>query len=327
MRNFGLSVPGKLTPTSWELPSMSEEDWITCGLCLAKIEGAVQWWLGDWWAHGEHAYGQRKALFDPGGPLADMNYQTCHVYGWVARSVETINRLTVLEWKHHFCVASFPAAQQRKWLARALKEGWSANQLKAAIARQAAIDRTQQIEFEAGALGKFAVLYADPPWQYEYPPIGASNRSIENHYPTMTLAAICALPVNDIMHEDAVLLMWATSPKLYECMKVLDAWGLQHRTTAVWVKDKIGMGYHFRERHEILLVAKRGELPPPVEDARPDSVIEAPRLEHSAKPPVVYDLIDRMYPVMRKIELFGRNCEGRALWTFWGNQAAQTEAA
>ena len=38
------------------------------------------------------------------------------------------------------------------------------------------------------------VLYADPPWRYENPPIGASNRSIENHYPTMTLEEICALP-------------------------------------------------------------------------------------------------------------------------------------
>ena len=120
--------------------------------------------------------------------------------------------------------------------------------------------------------------------------------------------------------------MWATSPKLYECMKVLDAWRFDYRTDMVWVKDMIGMGYYARQRHESLLIARRGDLPPPVPDARPNSVVEAPRLEHSAKPPVFYDLIDSMYPGIRKIELFGRNCAGREWWTFWGNQAVAPSA-
>jgi len=212
-------------------------------------------------------------------------------------------------------------AQQRKWLERAVREDWSSNQLKAAIARHDAIEKTIAVDLEAQKLGKFAVLYADPPWQYEHPPMGGSNRSIENHYPTMTIEEICALPVAEIAHENSVLFMWATSPKLYECMKVLDAWGFQYRTDMVWVKDKIGMGYHARERHEALLIAKRGELPPPPPEARPDSVQEQPRLEHSAKPEVFYDIIDRMYPEIRKIELFSRAPAARVLWTVWGNQA------
>jgi len=319
---FDLRLPGTLTRTGWELPKkLPFEDWIACGQSLGKIEVAVQWWLGDWWAHGEHAYGDRKAQFEEGGPLEELNFSTCKVYGWVARRVETFNRLNVLSWKHHFHVAEMSPAQQRKWLERAVREDWSSNQLKAAIARHDAIEKTIAVDLEAQKLGKFAVLYADPPWQYEYPPMGGSNRSIENHYPTMTIEEICALPVAEIAHENSVLFMWATSPKLYECMKVLDAWGFQYRTDMVWVKDKIGMGYHARERHEALLIAKRGELPPPPPEARPDSVQEQPRLEHSAKPEVFYDIIDRMYPEIRKIELFSRAPAARVLWTVWGNQA------
>lgn len=326
-KNFGLSVPGKLTPTSWQLPKgMPERQWIVAGLDLEKIEGAVQWWRGDWWAYGAPKYGRRE-LFDEGGPLEELDYNTIKTYGWVAAQVKVSIRIDTLEFAHHRLVAPLPPAHQRKWLKRAVKEGWSSNQLKSAIARQAAIDRTRQIEFDAKALGKFALLYADPPWRYEHPPIGGTNRSIENQYPTMDLEEIMALPVGEIAHDNCVLFLWATSPKLYECMRVLDAWGFEHRTTMAWVKDVIGMGYHVRERHEILLIAKRGELPPPVEDARPDSVVEAPRLEHSAKPPIFYDLIDSMYPDIRKIELFGRNCEGRPHWTFWGNQAEGREAA
>jgi N6-adenosine-specific RNA methylase IME4 len=322
IKNFGVSVPGTLTSIGWQLPDgLPEGQWISAGLCLQRIEGAVQWWLGDWWAYGEHAYGTRKALFEEGGPMEDMNLRTVEDYGWVAQNVATTERSVVLSWYHHRCIASLSPAQQRKWLARALKEGWSSNQLKAAIARQAALDRTAQIELDAQALGKFAVLYADPPWRYENPPMGGSNRSIENHYPTMTLDEICALPVGGIAHENCVLFLWATSPKLAECMKVIEAWGFNYRTDMVWVKDRIGMGYHVREQHESLLIAKRGELPPPAVEARPSSVLNAPRLEHSAKPPEFYGVIDRMYPKVRKLELFGRAPESRAWWAAWGNQA------
>ena len=142
----------------------------------------------------------------------------------------------------------------------------------------------------------------------------------------MTLEEICALPIADVAYDDCLLLLWATNPKLYECMKVLDAWGLTYRTNNAWEKDDIGMGYYSREKHELLLVAKRGELPPPDPENRPESVQHFPRGEHSAKPFEYYDLIDRMYPGIRKLELFRRKPEpGKPvpsdLWSFWGNQA------
>lgn len=171
--------------------------------------------------------------------------------------------------------------------------------------------------------GRYGVVYADPPWRYEHPPIGASNRSIENHYPTMTLEEICALPVPDIAAENAVLLLWATAPKLAECMEVIEAWGFTYRTCMVWVKDRIGMGYHARNKHEVLLIAKRGQLAPPEPSDRPASVIEAPRNAHSAKPPEFYEIIEKMYPNHPKVELFCRS--PREGWTAWGNQAEAAE--
>ena len=321
-KGLSFSLPGKVSRTGWHLPSnMSLEVWINCGKALLQVEGSVQWWLGDWWAYGNHTYGERIKALEADGPLASMNFQTLANYGWVANKVTSSVRTEALTWTHHLFVASLPPEEQRQWLDQAEFKGWSANELRAAIKQQAALDRTTQVEMDAQRLGKFTVIYADPPWRYEHAPMGGSNRSIENQYPTMDFDEICALPVNDIAHENSVLFMWATSPKLAECMKVLDAWGFTHRTTMVWVKDKIGMGYHARERHEILLIAKRGELPPPPAEARPDSVVTEPRLEHSAKPKIFYDLIDAMYPGLRKIELFGRAPDRRELWAAWGNQA------
>ena len=78
------------------------------------------------------------------------------------------------------------------------------------------------------------VLYADPPWRYEASP--TASRAIENHYDTMTLDDICALPVSAAATPDAVLFLWAPSPKLAEAQQVITAWGFTHRTSAVWVK-------------------------------------------------------------------------------------------
>ena len=164
--------------------------------------------------------------------------------------------------------------------------------------------------------GRYPVLYADPPWRYEHAPAGGKNRSIERQYPTMDLDAICALPVGELATDDAVLFLWATSPKLAEAMRVIEAWGFDYRTNAVWVKDRIGMGYYVRARHELLLIARRGALPVPAPSARPDSVLEAPRAAHSAKPPETYALIERMYPDLPRVEMFSRTAVDG--WDSWG---------
>lgn len=165
-------------------------------------------------------------------------------------------------------------------------------------------------------LGRFPVIYADPPWRYEHSMTDA--RKIENQYPTMALEDICNLKVRDVVTDHSILFMWATSPKLEESLRVLSAWGFTYRTNLVWVKDKIGMGYWARSRHELLLVGTRGEMPTPAPDKRPDSVIESPRGEHSEKPGVVYELIEGMFPTLQKLELFART--PRNGWKSWGNQ-------
>jgi N6-adenosine-specific RNA methylase IME4 len=163
---------------------------------------------------------------------------------------------------------------------------------------------------------RYSVLCADPPWRYEANST-PDTRSIENHYPTMSADELAALEIPAA--DDAVLFMWATSPKLAEALKLMDAWAFGYRTCMVWVKDRIGMGYYARQRHELLLIGRRGDIAVPDPEDRPDSVIEAPRLEHSAKPEEAYAAIVRMYPDLPRIELFARGA--RDGWSVWGNEA------
>lgn len=167
-----------------------------------------------------------------------------------------------------------------------------------------------------GSLGTFAVILADPAW--EYAASESDSRVIENQYPTLPLHKICELDVKSITHDDAVLFLWTTSPKLQEAFQVLESWGFQYRTCAIWDKEKIGMGYYFRQQHELLLVATRGSIPAPAASTRPASVIRVKRGNHSEKPEIVYEIIEAMYPKLPKIELFARTT--RPGWEKWGNQ-------
>ena len=132
----------------------------------------------------------------------------------------------------------------------------------------------------------------------------------------MNLAEIKALGVPAA--DDSVLFLWATSPKLPEAIDVLDAWGSQYVTCMVWVKDKIGMGYYARQQHELLLIGKRGASPsqtrrPAVVGHR--STTQRPFGETRRG----VQLIERMYPLRDKCELFQRS--PRSGWSGRGNQA------
>jgi N6-adenosine-specific RNA methylase IME4 len=162
--------------------------------------------------------------------------------------------------------------------------------------------------------GQYSVLYADPPWQYEYSP--TDSRRIENQYPTMTVDEICMLSVPAA--PEAILFLWATSPKLSEALRVVAAWGFVYRTCAVWAKPQLGMGYYFRQQHELLLVAVKGSPPAPIPQDRPGSVYTESRTAHSKKPDWFRSTITTMYPDVKKIELFARTAsEG---WDCWGNE-------
>lgn len=171
---------------------------------------------------------------------------------------------------------------------------------------------------------KFACLYADPPWRYESP--GSDSRAIESKYPTMELDAICALDVGSVATDDAILFMWTTPPKITEAVRVLESWGFNYRTCLLWDKQLQGCGFYARQQHELLFIAMRGSVPTPLPATLPRSVVSIKRGEHSAKPHEFYEIIERMYPELPKLELFSRGND-RPGWTAWGNQAHTKGAA
>jgi N6-adenosine-specific RNA methylase IME4 len=162
--------------------------------------------------------------------------------------------------------------------------------------------------------GEFDVIYADPPWRYEF--TNTENRAIENQYPTMDLEEIKNIKIPS--SENSILFLWATAPKLKEALEVMESWGYKYKTNAIWDKEIIGMGYYFRVQHEILLIGTKGKIETPIPENRISSIIKEKRTNHSSKPKKVYEIIEKMYPNSKYLELFSRN--KRDKWTNWGNE-------
>jgi N6-adenosine-specific RNA methylase IME4 len=170
-------------------------------------------------------------------------------------------------------------------------------------------------------MGKYGIIYADPPWRYEK---NHGEGVAENHYPTMSIEEICALPVPDITDKDCALFLWATFPQLPEALRVIKAWGFTYRTIAfLWLKQNrkaktwfFGLGYWTRGNAEICLFAKRGN--PKRQDKGIHQFIIAPIEGHSKKPDETRDLIVRLMGDIPRIELFARaKTPG---WDIWGNE-------
>lgn len=177
-------------------------------------------------------------------------------------------------------------------------------------------------------LGPFPLIYADPPWTFEtFTPKGhESHRMPDDHYPVLSDEEIAAFKIGEqsieeIAGDDALLFLWCTSSNILRATVIMEAWGFDYKTQAVWDKMQIGTGLIFRNQHEVLLVGARGKPPKPIELF--SSVFRYQRTKHSTKPPEIRQAIERMYPFFdtpeTKIELFARDqVEG---WTCVGFEA------
>jgi N6-adenosine-specific RNA methylase IME4 len=177
-------------------------------------------------------------------------------------------------------------------------------------------DRT--IQQSLGVNGQlYGVIYADPPWRFETHSENGMDRSADNHYPTMTMFDM--LTLNVPAADDCVMFMWATVPMLPEAMDLMDEWGFIYKSHIVWVKDRLGTGYWTRNKHEMLLIGTKGNVPAPAMGMQPPSIIELPVGRHSEKPSFFADMISTLYPTTPKLEMFAR--VGRVGWDVIGNEA------
>jgi len=183
---------------------------------------------------------------------------------------------------------------------------------------------------QAAPDGIFNVILCDPPWKYSFSP--EATWDVNNHYDTLSLDELKELVVDedsgkrvpDLAADDAILFLWATSPKLSEADELIQAWKFTYKTCLVWDKQVPKTGHWVRQQCEHLLIATKGNPPVPKLENLSPSVVSHPRGRHSAKPGIFTEIIEKMFPDFdtkkSKIELFARG-KPRKGWTVWGNEA------
>jgi N6-adenosine-specific RNA methylase IME4 len=159
------------------------------------------------------------------------------------------------------------------------------------------------------------IIVADPPWKYDFSSTTPS-RQTERQYDTLSVDEIIAQAPTPA--PDSVLFLWATVPLLPKALAVMEGWGFEYKSCAIWDKEVIGLGNWFRIQHEFLLVGIRGKISPPEGFLLVSSIFRSKRRGHSEKPEEVFAWIDKAFPDMRKLEMYAR--KQRSGWSVWGNE-------
>ena len=160
---------------------------------------------------------------------------------------------------------------------------------------------------------KYKIIYADPPWQYRVYSKKGQGRSAENHYHTMNIKDIMALPVDKIADKDCILFLWITFPCLKEGIEVMERWGFKYKTCGFnWVKRNkkkntyfMGLGFWTRSNSEVCLIGTKGQ-PKRVSKSVPQ-ICDARIMEHSRKPAEIRERIVELCGELPRIELFARD--------------------
>lgn len=197
------------------------------------------------------------------------------------------------------------------------------------IRKHETADRRKAAEKFANSLNKnvplpsktFAIILADPPWDYGSQKITTTDVLPHGKYSLMSTAAIAALPIAKLVQPHALLFLWVPSSLIEDGLQVLHAWGFKYVASAVWVKpNQLPSMSMFLPKHELLLLGRKGSIGAPKEKF--SSVIfeeGAKRGKHSAKPILLHEMIEKAFPAFPKLELFAR--APRNGWSVWGNQA------
>ena len=175
---------------------------------------------------------------------------------------------------------------------------------------------------------KYDIIYTDPPWRQKrggYHAARPNSSGMALPYKTMDLEDIKALHghvFTNLTNDKHNVFMWTIEKYLRTTEDMMHDLGYKLHVRFVW--DKGGgpvPAYTVRFAHEYLLwFYKPNKIILPVREVagKFSSVMRENHTYHSKKPECAYDMIERMFPSGRCLELFARN--ERSGWDSYGDE-------
>lgn len=203
----------------------------------------------------------------------------------------------------------------------------------------------------------YNIICADPPWSFsDTLSMSQIKRGAGANYNLMSTNDIVNISIHNVIAKDAILALWVPSSLLIDGLRVMQAWGFTQKQMWIWVKIKnnplekiinilkkskkiydcisqytqtywfddllsFGMGRIGRNVHEVVLIGTKGDILNRVKNKSERTVFFDKITKHSAKPDLLQDKLDRIFPDadLNRLELFGRRLKNN--WTVIGNQS------
>lgn len=177
--------------------------------------------------------------------------------------------------------------------------------------------------------GSFDVVHIDFPWLWET--YSDKGRKKSPQYDCMTWEEIETCEADKLLAPGGVMFAWGTWPLIGRQHLILEnCFGLDVKTGGAWSKRtkdgklRWGPGYIIRTVCEPFLIATkkghklRGSSVKNLIETFDAKEVWGVARENSRKPEEVFDLINKLTPGLRRVDVFAR--ESRPGWTTWGRE-------
>ena len=178
----------------------------------------------------------------------------------------------------------------------------------------------------------YDLICADPPWKQKKGGRKAARPKSSGGalaYRTISMEEIKGHleRATALCEPDAVLFLWTIDKYLFEAQRMAEELGWKLHARMIWNKvTGIPAAFTVRFGHEYLLYMYRGKLPPVARDERGKihTVFTERVRRHSQKPEISFEIMERLYPDARRLELYARR--EREGWDCFGDEIETKES-
>ena len=173
----------------------------------------------------------------------------------------------------------------------------------------------------------YDLILADPPWRQTKggkKNVRPDSSGTELDYPVCSMEEIkehlrqaTSLAAGD----NVILFLWTIDKYLFEAQQMAESLGYRLHARMIWNKvTGIPAAFTVRYGHEYLLYMYKGKLIPVAKEERGKihTVFTEKVHRHSQKPEISYEIIERLYPNLKKLEMYARR--QRDGWDAFGNE-------
>jgi len=172
----------------------------------------------------------------------------------------------------------------------------------------------------------YELILSDPPWKQSKggkKAVREKSSGEELDYPVISLEEIEGYlkSARDKSADNHILFLWTIDKYLHEAETIVKNLGYKLHARMIWNKvTGIPAAFTVRYGHEYLLYCYYGKLIPVAleERGKIHTVFTEQVKRHSQKPEISYEIINRLYPTQKKLEMFSRN--KREGFDSWGNE-------